>query len=151
MIQRPRFIEHTLGCRQTGYICELAEDWSVSLLCVRFVIRAGFVTDGASVPVLLQRWAGHPFDWPRIAAAIVHDWLYAAKLLPKWLADLVFLLLLVRVGYPIGRALADWWAVVHFGGPAWRSHGPADQAFARAHGSISFCHSTPKERIKPNE
>ena len=144
MTQHPRFAEHTLGGRHAGGIYELAEDWSVSLLCVRFVIRAGFLTDGASVPVLLQRWAGHPFDWPRIVAAIVHDWLYASHLLPKWLSDLVFLLLLLRVGYPIGRSFADWWAVVHFGGPAWRSHGPADQAFARAHGSISFLLFTPQ-------
>ncbi len=148
MTRRPRFIEHTLGGRHAGGICELAEDWSVSLLCVRFLIRAGFVTDGASVPVLLQRWAGHPFDWPRIVAAIVHDWLYASHILPKWLADLVFLVLLLRVGYPVGRSIADWWAVVHFGGPAWRSHSPADQVFARAHGSISFLLFTPKNQKK---
>ena len=134
----------------SGQVTTLASDWSISLLCVRFSIRAGFVTDGASVPVLLQRWAGHPFDWPRIAAAIVHDWLYASHLLPKWLSDLVFLTLLLRVGYPIGRSFADWWAVVHFGGPAWRSHGPADRAFARAHGSISLC-LKPKKKGKTNE
>lgn len=131
----------------SGQVTTLASDWSISLLCVRFSIRAGFVTDGASVPVLIRRWAGHPFDWPRIAAAIVHDWLYAAHLLPKWLADLVFLALLIRVGHPIGRSIADWWAVVHFGGPAWRSHGPADQAFARAHGSMSLC-LKPKRKEK---
>ncbi len=145
----PKFREHTLGGRHASGICELTEDWSVSLLCVRFTIRAGFLTDGASVPILLRRWAGHPFDWPRLAAAMVHDWLYAAHLLPKWLADLIFLALLVRVGYPIGRSVADWWAVVHFGGPAWRSHGHADQAFARAHGSISFFN--PKRKKKTNE
>ena len=138
-VARPKFIEHTLGGRVAGGIRELAEDWTVTVLCARFTVRAGFLTDGASIPAQLRRWAGHPFDWPRIAAALVHDWLYAAHLLPKWLADLVFLVLLVRVGYPIGRSVADWWAVVHFGGPAWRSHGPADQAFARSHGSISLC------------
>ena len=146
----PKFRDHALGGRSAGCIRELAQDFTICVWPFRIVIRAGFLTDGASVPVLLQRWAGHPFDWPRIVAAIVHDWLYAAHLLPKWLADLVFLVLLLRVGYPIGRSVADWWAVVHFGGPAWRSHGPADQAFARAHGSISICLKQ-KKKGKTNE
>ena len=145
MIQCPRFIEHVLGGRNAGVICELAEDWSISLLFVRFTIRAGFMTDGASVPVLLRRWAGHPFDFPRIAAALVHDWLYASHALPRWLSDLVFLILLIHVGYPVCRSIADWWAVVHFGGSAWRSHGPTDQTMTRPLGSLSICFKHQKE------
>jgi len=125
----------------------LAEDWSISLWIIRFTIRAGFVTDGASVPVLLQRWAGHPFDWPRIAAAIAHDWLYASHAVPKWLADLIFLALLIKVGYPIWRSIADWWAVSRFGGPAWRNHGKRDQQIARSHGSMMIC-LKPKQNKK---
>lgn len=142
---RPKFIDHVLGGRVAGVISELAEDWSIRIFFLRITIRAGFMTDGASVPILLQRWAGHPFDWPRLAAALPHDWLYASHAVPRWIADLIFLVILICVGYPVWRSIADWWAVSRFGESAYHNHGSDDQAFARTHGSLQFT-LKPKER-----
>lgn len=149
-LERPKFVEHVLGGRVAGGVSELAEDWSLEMFFLRITIRAGFLTDGASVPALLQRWAGHPFDWPRIVAALVHDWLYASHMLPRWIADLMFLAILIYVGYPFWRSLADWWAVSRFGESAYYHHGTDDQAFARAHGSIRFV-IKPQRKDKTNE
>ena len=149
-VSRPKFSEMTLGGRVTGGVTTLAEDWSIEALGLRITILAGFPTDGASVPILLRRWAGHPFDWPRLAAALPHDWLYASHAVPRWVADLIFLALLICVKYPFWSALADWWAVSRFGENAYYHHGIEDQAFAREHGSIGF-KLKHQRKEKPNE
>lgn len=119
----------------------VAEDWSISIGPIRVLIRSGFVTDGASVPALLQRVAGRPFDVPRVAAALVHDWLYSSHVTSRLFADLLFLALLIKVGYPIFRSLADLWAVRRFGRSAWDSHNDQIQLdFARACGCITYNH-----------
>lgn len=149
-VERPKFLEHTLGGHADG-IYELAEEWHVDFFWWRITIFPGFTTDGASVPVLLRCWAGHPFDWPRLAAALAHDWLYASHVVPRWVADLIFLVILLLVGYPVWRSVTDWWAVSRFGAPAYNNHGPEDQRFARAYGQLNYNPTNPKERKKQNE
>ena len=134
MTQRPRFIEHTLGGRHAGGICELAEDWSVSLLCVRFVIRAGFVTDGASVPRMAWFLAGHPMESPRVLAALAHDWLYAAHVCTREEADAVYREILLRYR-AAWRVWVEHKALRIFGEAAWQK--PQNEIdFARAHGAL---------------
>lgn len=116
----------------------VAEDWCISIGPLTIRIKSGFVTDGASVPELLQRVAGRPFDVPRVAAAVVHDWLYSAHITSRLFADLVFLAIMIKVGYPVFRSLADFWAVRSFGRSSWESDcDPIQIEFARACGCIT--------------
>lgn len=119
----------------------LASDYDVSVWVFHIHIRAGFITDGASIPELLQRWAGKPFDFPRIIAALVHDWLYAAHVTSRWFADLIFLALMIKSGCPKWRSVCDWWAVRKFGGIAWRGHGEQDEIFAREFGLLTVTYN----------
>ena len=55
----------------------LMADWRVWVDGQYFTIPQGFTTDGASIPRFLWRICGHPFEAPRIYAAIRHDWHYS--------------------------------------------------------------------------
>ena len=46
-------------------------------------VRPGFRTDGASIPRLLWRVFGSPYDPDIFAAAIAHDALYRGEILPR--------------------------------------------------------------------
>mgnify|MGYP003294186969 CR=1 FL=1 len=120
-------------------LAKLIEPYTVRLWPFVITISAGFVFDGASIPALAQPLVGGPYDPRRLPAAAVHDWLYASHRLPRWLADLVFLVILIRTGLlEIWRCLVDWWAVARFGRAAWDSHGPEEQAAALKQCSISI-------------
>ena len=121
-----------------GTMAILSEDYAVSAPGVRVRVRAGFRFDGASIPASLQPVLGGPWDPRRLPAATAHDWLYASHAAAKWVADLVFLWLLLRNGFPPVAAIADWWAVARFGGGAWRSHGPDENRRTRPLGGLSL-------------
>lgn len=55
----------------------LMADWTATIAGRRVTVPMGFVTDGASIPRFLWRVCGHPFEAPRIYAAIRHDWHYS--------------------------------------------------------------------------
>lgn len=69
------------------------------LLQVAVTIRAGFRTDGASIPEVLQVVAGSPWALPRLLAAIVHDALYHIHWQWRWLCDQVYRAIERKVGY----------------------------------------------------
>lgn len=131
-----RLPQPRLAFEPGGALARLARDYRVAAWPVSVAVRAGFRYDGASVPAPLRPLVGGPWDPLRLPAATAHDWLYASHAVPKWAADLAFLRLLAANGMPPWRALADWWAVARFGGPAWRSHGPGENRRARARGEI---------------
>lgn len=58
-------------------------------------IPEGFETDGASVPRLFH-WFISPFG-KLYDAAVVHDYRYTFKDLPRWVADLEFLINCLRI------------------------------------------------------
>lgn len=87
-----------------------------------FWIKAGFEFDGASIPRFLWRLCGHPMEAPRIAAALVHDWLYRAQLTDRELADDIFNALCKEVGMPCWRTGPEWAALRAFGWAAWRAN-----------------------------
>ena len=118
----------------------LISDWHVEgrlpdgrCFCIH--VKAGFVFDGASIPRALWRLCGHPLETPRIAAALAHDWLYAAHVCKRAEADQVFKVLCKMVELSAVRIAVEYSALKWFGGAAWRSHGPNDEAFARALGA----------------
>jgi hypothetical protein len=104
-----------------------ADVWRVvSPFCLRteigiVTIRAGFGTDGASIPRLFWRMIGHPMTGDYIGAAVIHDGLYAAKLCGRPIADRVFYELLLGYGVGMIRAGLMYGAVRAFGGLAWRT------------------------------
>ena len=88
------------------------------------IIGARYETDGASIPRILWRLA-HPFQPRYVAAALVHDALYGAELLPRHRADEIFRRLLREDNVPRWKARAMWLAVRSFGWLVWRGHTPA--------------------------
>lgn len=119
----------------------VAADWRVEgvlpdgrVFSVR--VAVGFSFDGCSVPRLLWRLCGHPMEVPRVAAALAHDWLYAAHVCDRETADMIFREICRMVGLSALRYNTEYWTLRVAGGAAWMSHGAADQEFARAHGAL---------------
>lgn len=73
----------------------------VYALGTRYVVPAGTLTDGASIPRVLWPIVGHPMGryYP---AAVVHDYLVRQPSTPRAEADAVFRVLLRRLG-------VTWW------------------------------------------
>lgn len=105
-----------------------------------FIVRvaAGFMFDGCSIPRALWRVCGHPMEVPRVAAALAHDWLYAAHVCDRATADEIFREVCKLVGLGAIRRNAEYYALRLAGGAAWNSHGTEDQEFARAHGALEL-------------
>ena len=101
-------------------------------------VRVGFSFDGCSVPRLLWRLCGHPMEVPRVAAALAHDWLYAAHVCDRETADMIFREICRMVGLSALRYNTEYWTLRVAGGAAWNSHGAEDQEFARAHGALEL-------------
>ena len=99
-------------------------------------VDVGFVFDGASTPRWLWWLCGDPMEVPRVAAALAHDWLYAAHVTDRKTADMIFRALCIRVGMGETRSGVEYGALRIAGGKAWKSHGTSDEIFARAHGAL---------------
>lgn len=102
----------------------------------RVTIARGFAFDGCSIPRFLWRLCGHPMEIPRVAAALAHDWLYAAHVCDRALADAIYRAICLAVGMSSIRAGVEYRALRLFGSSAWKSHGVADQTSARALGHL---------------
>jgi hypothetical protein len=85
-------------------------------------IRHGFTFDGASIPRSLWRVCGAPMEIPRIAAALIHDWLYRAQVCERDLADEIFNFVCKTVGMSSWRTGPEWAALRAFGGSAWNEN-----------------------------
>ena len=85
-------------------------------------IREGFTFDGASIPRSLWRVCGAPMEIPRIAAALIHDWLYRAQVCDRALADEIFNSVCKTVGMASWRTGPEWAALRAFGGSAWNEN-----------------------------
>ena len=63
-------------------------------------VPAGFIFDGASIPRFAWSVLGvTPYDPKVIAAAVVHDWMYNAKVKSKKDADAIFYYIMKHQGY----------------------------------------------------
>lgn len=128
------------GIAKTG-MHHLMLSWSVSGTLpdgrtFRITIARGFTFDGCSIPRFLWRLCGHPMEVPRVAAALAHDWLYAAHLTDRETADQIYRVLCLAVKMGKTRTAIEHRALRWFGGSAWKSHGAADEAAARSHGHL---------------
>ena len=113
---------------KTRLIAELVDDkngiWVLasplvycSELVGNIVVPEGFHTDFASVPRLPVAYtiAGNTAQW----AAVIHDYLYVHKTLPRHVCDAVFLEAMAASGVPLWRRKLMWLAVRVFGGAAY--------------------------------
>jgi hypothetical protein len=101
-------------------------------------VKAGFVFDGASIPRALWRLCGHPLEAPRIAAALAHDWLYAAKEAERADADAIYKTICQWVGISSFCRNVEYMALRLFGWSAWNGHTAEDRDFALAHGALGL-------------
>ncbi|MEX5744637.1 DUF1353 domain-containing protein [Massilia sp. X63] len=78
------------------------------------IVRKGFVTDFASIPrIPLAYWL---FAGVGQAAAVVHDSLYTDGIVPREVADSIFLEAMEACGVSAWRRWPMFWAVRAFGG-----------------------------------
>jgi len=101
----------------------VAQDWVSPAFCGRRIaLRAGFRTDGASIPRPFWVTIGHPFTFPILGPALCHDALYAGELASRERADWLFLCWLQQVGVSWSKRNRIWLAVRIGGGVVWRRH-----------------------------
>lgn len=81
------------------------------------IVPKGFTTDFASVPRFA--WILFPKDGKYDGAAVVHDYLYSIKTLPRELCDKVFLEAMTVLGVPWITRHLMYRAVRMFGGLYW--------------------------------
>ncbi len=93
------------------------------------IVPPGFETDFASVPFGF-RWLV-PIVGRHGKAAVLHDWLYASKVVPRRVADDLFLEAMTVLGVRIWRRYLAYWSVRLFGGRAWREAEPVRQRRVR--------------------
>lgn len=112
----------------------LTAPWTVVIVWdfgyTRLTIKPGFVTDFASIPPMFRRIAGKPTDDPRCRLALLHDWLYAVKIVPRATADEIYCDGCRCVGIGFCKRNFEWAILRCFGGAAWREHDEADRAHA---------------------
>ena len=108
-------IVQPMGAFTTDNEWELARDWSVDTLHGRLSVKAGYLSDGASIPRILWSCVGPRYAPDTFPAAFAHDALYSAEL-PiggDWRAkaDASFRDLLGRMGVSWIKRTAYWLAV----------------------------------------
>lgn len=123
-----------------GDCYRLTQDFRVSVAVDERIytidVYAGFVTDGASIPRFLWRVCGHPYEVPRVAAALAHDWLYRSQVVDRETADRIFRAICKKVGIGWLKRNAEYYALRWFGGSAWEDNTPKVDT-ARTYGAIS--------------
>lgn len=102
----------------------LMADWTATIAGRRVTVPMGFVTDGASIPRFLWRVCGHPFEAPRIYAAIRHDWHYSGgdPKVSRKEADKQYREDLLALGVGRVSAYVEWAAIRIFGRSHFRVH-----------------------------
>ena len=114
----------------------LMEPWHINRVGgFSFTVPAGTTTDGASIPRFLWRVCGHPLQWPRVYAAMLHDWLYSGidpvifvegacpSDLTRKEADLCYYFLLRHFGVPAWKAAIEYLALRWFGASHYKTSG----------------------------
>jgi hypothetical protein len=95
-------------------------------------IRAGFVTDGASIPQWCWSLEGSPMTVPMLGPAICHDALYAGELVKDHsTADWMLLQYMCMTDMSWLHRNTIWLAVRAFGWIVWNKHTPASISASR--------------------
>ncbi len=108
----------------------LSDDLTAEWDGLEILVKAGYRTDGASIPRLAWRVVGNPWE-EYLAAAVVHDILYETEALEREDADRCFLDLMEFCGVGKIRRAIMYRAVKVFGGATWKKHNAQSIALAR--------------------
>ena len=71
-------------------------------------IAPGYISDGASVPVMLWGIISPPVDPRTLVPSVIHDWLYETHVVPRRVADRHYRESLVKNGFPVCLSYAVW-------------------------------------------
>jgi hypothetical protein len=132
-VSKARLLSRYL-CTRKDVFCsddqrELLEDFVAEWRGWKITAKAGFKTDGASIPRLFWRVVGHP--WGHfLPAAVFHDLLYETERFPRPQADRCFLDLLEALDVPWVQRHAMYASVRLGGGVSWTRH--SDESIYRA-------------------
>ena len=133
---------------------ELTEDYTVEVavagIKLIITVRQGFAFDGASIPPLIWPVLGHPMTPPRVAAALIHDWLHKSQVVSKWAADLIYAKVQAMCNIPYPSIVIEWIALVFFSSKYWRENAQGDILGAREYGLVDF-RAIPPEQKKERE
>jgi len=122
---------------------ELAQDfYFAARVCDQWTVNVhvapGFKTDGASIPRLLWRVFGSPYDPDIFPAAIAHDALYRGEIVQREDADQAFLDMMEESGVPLKKRRLIYRGVRLFGWITWKRHTPQSICEARQFISMAF-------------
>ena len=110
---------------------EVAYPFDAYALGWYIAIRAGFHTDGASIPRCLWSIIGNPWQGAYLGPAIIHDALYQSEATDRATADELLYSLLRANSVGRCRAWIIYRAVRAFGWAAWNNRNDADVATAK--------------------
>lgn len=82
-------------------------------------VPPGFSSDGASIPRFLWRWLSPSLDTRTLIPSIIHDYLYKTHVCTRRQADMLYLRLLLRNGYPLAKSSLTYMGVRLFGASHW--------------------------------
>ena len=101
-------------------------------------VKPGFRTDGASIPRILWRVFGSPYDPDIFPAAIAHDALYRGEIVPRKDADIAFLRMMEKSGVPEKKRRLVYRGVRWFGWITWLWHTDESIKEARRYIELDF-------------
>ncbi len=101
-------------------------------------VKPGFKTDGASIPRLLWRVFGSPYDPDIFPSAIGHDALYRGEIVPRKDADRAFLKMMEKSGVPKKKRRLIYRGVRWFGWITWLGHTEESVREARRYIEMDF-------------
>ena len=83
-------------------------------------VKAGFNTDGASIPKAFWSILSSPFDGAVTYGAVIHDGLYTKMQLPRKECDKLLREMAIEKGYNKIKAFLVYYSVRLFGGSHWK-------------------------------
>jgi hypothetical protein len=130
----PKFSSHlqlAMLPGQDGHDWVLASDFSYRAKSgTTYQVLAGFHSDGASIPRVFWRLIGPPLAGRYAPAALIHDGLYASEIIPRDVADDLFLEMMETLGVKSWRRKLMYQAVRIGGGAVWKKHTPTSVTYA---------------------
>lgn len=102
-VARQRPLAPRLKRLENGHY-RVRKPWLVELNGRRWLVPAGYSTNGITAPQKLKKSLGDGVDRPETWAAIFHDWLFTQPGISRAQADGLFYDLLIAYGVPQERA-----------------------------------------------
>jgi hypothetical protein len=118
---------------------KLLKDLSVKFDGLKFTVKKGYITDGASIPKLLAPIGGYPFSGDTLDAAIMHDIFYQTRRYSRFTCDYNFLFLMKKYNVFILKRWAYFFAVRLFGWAAYGFHKAGVEENAKMFLSVRKC------------